>query len=105
VTDYIANGARRPLLKYLGIFVVLSAGVLNAWLFADARSFELGETMSPVCGEFRRLAIVEPVTLLLVVQIGVFVPLILSRRSWLWLGLAVVPYWLAFYASVCVPLS
>jgi hypothetical protein len=102
VVKDIANGSGRPLLKYLGIVVVLSAVVLNAWLFADARSFELGETMSPVCGEFRRLGLIEPVTLLLIIQIAVFVPLILLRRNWLWLGLAVVPYWLALYVSVCM---
>jgi hypothetical protein len=98
------NGSRRPLLKYLGIVAVLMAVVLNAWLFADARSFELGETMSPVCGEFRLLGIVEPVTLLFVIQIAVFVPLILLRRNWLWLGLSVVPYWLVLYSHLCIPL-
>jgi hypothetical protein len=85
--------------------VVLIAVVLNAWLFADARSFEFGETMGPNCGEFRRLGLIEPVTLLLIIQIVVFVPLILLRRNWLWLGLSVVPYWLVLYGLLCVPLS
>jgi hypothetical protein len=105
VTEDIADGSGRSVLKYLGVLVVLMAAALNAWLFADARNYELGETMSPVCGEFRRLGLMEPVTLLLIIQIAAFAPLVLLWRSWLWLGLSVVPYWLVLYSLLCMPLS